>query len=266
MPQHWHQRDNRSRLTLADEFIRQAQKIKCTAEFLHLIDAFANEIGFRHYALIHHYDLRQPSPGLIHLQNYPDVWADYFIEHRLYLHDPVVHACMRTNCSFSWRDLGQLISLTSRHKNILRGAAKEGLGEGLSVPAFVPGERPGSCSFAGPRRGIKVERYLGLVHVIGAFAFQAARRLVSNKRLVLPARPKLAPRQRECVILAGQGKTNWEIAKILGLSQSTINHYLNDARGRYDVTTRAQLVIGALLEGEVSFCELAPWQYDNMTE
>lgn len=266
MPPRLHQGDIRSHLSLANEFIRQAPKIKSLAELRHVLDSFTNEIGFRYFALIHHDDLRKSKPGVIHLQNYPDVWADYFIEHRLYLKDPVVHACFRTNCGFSWRELPQLVSLTDHHKEILRGASKEGLVEGLTIPACVPGERTGSCTFAGPRRGQNVKHHLGLVQIIGAFAFQVARRLISKNRIIPLARPRLAPRQRECVILVGQGKSNWEIGKILGLSRSTINHYLNDARGRYDVTTRTQLAIGAVLDGEVSLSELAPWQYDHMTE
>ncbi|PHR19462.1 MAG: LuxR family transcriptional regulator [Sphingopyxis sp.] len=264
MPSHFRQLDIAARFALADAFIVNARAVQTAAELRCLMDAFTNEIGFRYFALIHHDDLREPKTGVIHLQNYPDVWADYFIEHRLYLDDPVVHACLRTNCGFSWNELPKLVSLTRRHQGILRSAAKEGLSQGLTIPACVPGERTGSCSLAGPRCGQKVDRFLGLTQIVGAFAFQAARRLLSKDALKTSQRPRLAPRQRECVILVGQGKSNWEIAKILGLSRSTINHYLNDARERYGVVTRTQLVVSAVLDGEVSLSELAPWQYDHM--
>lgn len=264
MPSHSRQLDMAARFALADAFVADARAVESSGELHCLMDAFINEIGFRYFALIHHDDLREPKPGLIRLQNYPHVWADYFIEHRLYLDDPVVHACLRTNCGFSWNELPNLVSLTRRHEGILRGAAKEGLSQGLTIPACVPGERTGSCSLAGPRRGQKVDRFLGLAQIVGAFAFQAARRLISKDGIQPSQRPRMAPRQRECAVLIGQGKSNWEIAKILGLSRSTINHYVNDARARYGVVTRTQLVISAVLDGEVSLSELAPWQYDHL--
>ncbi|MES2443948.1 MAG: LuxR family transcriptional regulator [Pseudomonadota bacterium] len=264
MPGQSLRRDIAAHLTLADGFVQRVRAAADAAELRGLIDAFANELGFRHFAIIHHDDLRDNRPGLINLQNYPDVWADNFIQQRLYLEDPVVHACLRTNAAFSWSELSGLIALSRRHRDILLGGAREGLDRGLTVPCCVPGEPTGSCTLAGPRRGLAIERYLSVAQLVGAFSFQAARRLVSNNALALPRTTRITPRQRECIVLAGQGKSNWEIASILGLSEITVNRYFDDARRRYDVATRTQLVIGALLDGEISMLELAPRQYVHM--
>jgi LuxR family quorum-sensing system transcriptional regulator CciR len=257
-------RDIEAHLLLADQFVQRVRAVTTMEDLRGLLDAFCNEIGFRYFALIHHDDLRIDRPGLINLQNYPDAWADHFIQQRLYLEDPVVHACLRANAGFSWSELSRFLPLTPRHHDIMRQAAREGLSHGLTIPACVPGECTGSCTLAAPRRGMRVERYLSIAQLVGAFSFQAARRLVSGNALLVPGRPRLAPRQRECIVLVGQGKSNWEIGKILGLSTVTVRHYLDAARARYDVTTRTQLVIGALLDGEVSMIELASWQYVHM--
>lgn len=252
-------------LNLADDFVHRVRTAPDPEALRLLLDGFANELGFRHYAIIHHDDLRVERPGLINLQNYPDVWADHFIGQRLYLEDPVVHASLRTSAAFTWAEVADLLPLTERHRDILRGGAREGLERGITVPCHVPGEPTGSCTLAGPRRGMPIERYLSIAQLVGAFSFQAARRLVSGNALRLARTTKITPRQRECVLLAGQGKSNWEIARILGLSPVTVNRYFDDARRRYDVTSRTQLVIGALLDGELSLLELAPDRYSRMT-
>lgn len=247
--------------TFVRSFVEQAQAVETPSGLFDLMAMTCTDLGFRHFALIHHVDLRVPRPGIINLNNYPSVWADYFIERQLYRIDPVLQACLRNAGGFSWSDLTKLIRPDARQRAVLRDAAREGLSEGVTVPAAVCGEPHGSCSFAAPRCLKKFARNGLVAQLVGAFGFEAARRVARVKR-VDP--PKLTPRQRECISLIGQGKSNWEIAAILGLQPPTVNSYLADARKRYDVVSRAQLVAQALLEGEISFSELKPAQYIQM--
>lgn len=246
---------------LAERFIERARTARDESELRLLMGDVCSELGFRHYALIHHADLRGSGPGLINLNNYPPAWEEHFVQHCLYRDDPVVHACLRTNVGFTWSDLPRLVSLTRRHRAILDRAAREGLRNGITVPACVPGERTGSCSLAAPSNERSLERFFLVAQLVGAFAFEAARRIIGADKLSAPA--VLSRRQRECTVLAGQGKTDWEISRILGLSHKTIVHYLADARLRYGVATRQQLVVQALLDGEVSLAELGTRQYGS---
>lgn len=248
-------------LGLAEEFVGRAQHVMSDAELRALMDDICHELGFRHYALLHHVDPLLKRPGQIFIENYPPAWAEQFVGERLFCQDPMVQACLRTNAGFLWSRIHELIQLNSGQRTLLETAARVGLKEGLTIPACVAGEWTGSCSLARPRGGRIVQRHLLVAQVIGVFGFQAARRIVSGGALIIPQRPVLNPRQRECTVLVGQGKTDWEIAGILGLSRITVRHYLADARARYDVSTRQQLIICALLDGQISLCELAPRQY-----
>lgn len=62
---------------------------------------------------------------------------------------------------------------------------------------------------------------------------------------------RLTTRQRECTLLVAQGKTDWEIGKILGISRDTVHEYIEAARKKYDVRTRPQLVLAAYRNGEL---------------
>src|SRR3546814_2787938 len=81
------------------------------------------------------------------------------------------------------------------------------------------GDCMGSCTFAGMRRPERAERLLGPAQVIGIFAFQAALRMLRQTRLSLPL-PRLHPRPRDCVMLAGCGYSNKQISRALGLTRS----------------------------------------------
>ena len=76
----------------------------------------------------------------------------------------------------------------------------------------------------------------------------------------------LTERQIECVRLAGQGKTDWEIGVILGISEETAKRHIAEARKHYDVTKRVQVVIRALADGLVSIGDLAGRQFHGQSQ
>lgn len=244
---------------IARQFLSRARRVRDDGELRSLMDDICRELGFRYFALIHHVDLRKHSPKIIHIENYPAVWSEYFIRNQLYLEDPVLNASLTTNVGFDWNSVPSMISMSSRQRQILERGRREGLGWGFTVPANIPGDAHGSCSFATGRRSNASQRILLATLLIGAFAFQAARRIRSSGSGGEPL-PRLTPRQRECLILVAKGKTDWEIGRILGLSEETVTKYLNAARARYDVATRAQLVTAALFDGQIGFMEIRELQ------
>jgi LuxR family quorum-sensing system transcriptional regulator CciR len=66
----------------------------------------------------------------------------------------------------------------------------------------------------------------------------------------------LTDRQRDCVIWAARGKSDWEISRILGLSEDTVTEYLKRARQRYGVSKRTMLAVHALFDGAISFADV----------
>jgi LuxR family quorum-sensing system transcriptional regulator CciR len=105
------------------------------------------------------------------------------------------------------------ITLTPRDLEVLELATERGIGDGFTVPAHVPGESNGSCSFAAEPGEALREEQLPFAQLAGAFAFEAARRLSGMRSSgSVPTRP-LTDRQRDCVVWASRGKSDWEIAR-----------------------------------------------------
>lgn len=95
---------------------------------------------------------------------------------------------------------------------------------------------------------------LPLAQLIGTFAFEAARKAQRFNAGAPP--PQLTDRQVECVALVARGKTDWEIARILGVGSETVTQHLKDARERYGVTKRTMLAVRALFDGLISFTDI----------
>jgi LuxR family transcriptional regulator, quorum-sensing system regulator CciR len=238
----------------AEPFFQHFSEVASGTELADLLDTVTRELGFRYWALTHHVDIRRNPEKAIRLHNYPGEWVEYYDANSLGLTDPVHRASHVTMLGFAWSRIPQMIALTPRDREILAKGGSNGIGDGFTVPAHIPGESHGSCSFANPAGTALPADDLPLTQLIGTFAFEAARRLWR----VRPQRP-MAPltcRQRECLIWVARGKTDWEIAQILGINHQTVVMHLKHARDRYGGGKRTSLVAQALYDTSITFPDI----------
>jgi LuxR family quorum-sensing system transcriptional regulator CciR len=245
-----------SSLTLADAFLRALPATTKPDQLGCLLSDLANEMGFRYFAMIHHDDLAARKPWHVDIRDYPPAIADRIIGKRLDRRDPIIRGCAFADSAFVWSDLHRIITLDRRDKARLEFGATEGLDNGITVPCWSRGDCLGSCTFAGLKRNINASDHLGAIQLIGIFGFQHARRLARGSDPVRGPRPRLNPRPRDCVMLAGRGLSNKEIARALDLTPRTVDGYLTEARRLFDARDRTELVIAAVFAGEVSLHEL----------
>ena len=236
---------------LIEQFDRRALACASASPLRRLVAETARELGFDYFALLHHLALKTDSPRLIRIDNYPEGWEAELRANGLVADDPVHLASGRTNVGFAWEALPALMPLSRRHRDILERSGRFGIGEGFTVPAHVPGEPGGSCSFAVRRGRALPKRSLLCAEQIGAHAFGAARRLLGYP--LTGARPRLSRREIECLHLVAAGKSDWAIARILGISEETARQYVKRARAAYGVASRAQLVVHGLRDGWIGF-------------
>jgi LuxR family quorum-sensing system transcriptional regulator CciR len=239
---------------LSDRFAEAAHRCASLTELGGLLGDVVLELGFRHYALLDHASLTSPGSSFVRIDNYPEAWVEEIVAHGYAKDDPVHLASRRANAGFAWREVGTLIPLGCRHRRILSRSRRFGLGGGFTVPANVPGEPGASCSFAAAVGDELPRARLHCAELIGAHALKAARRLRPGRR----PRPHLSRRELQCLRLIAVGKTDWEIAKILGLSVETAHQYAKRARAAYDAVSRTQLVVYGLRDAWISFDDAIP--------
>jgi LuxR family quorum-sensing system transcriptional regulator CciR len=239
---------------IGDRFAEAAEASTDLVELGAALSDATLELGFHHFALLDHASLCTGA-GLVRIDNYPQAWASEIVEFGYAGDDPVHLASRRSAIGFSWRELGTLVRLDRRQKAILSRSRHHGLGEGFTVPANIQGEPSASCSFV-VRRGFELpEARLNSAQLVGVHALRAARRL---RPAGVAARPRLSRREVECLRLVAQGKTDWEIARILGISTHTARQYLKRARAAYDAVSRSQLVVYALRDSWIAFEDAIP--------
>src|SRR3546814_6790544 len=75
-----------------DAILRALRTVQSPAELAALMAAITAELGFRHYALIHHADLRASPSGRVDIKDYPTAVTARIIGEGQYRRDPVIRA------------------------------------------------------------------------------------------------------------------------------------------------------------------------------
>ncbi|ATY32986.1 LuxR family transcriptional regulator [Sphingomonas psychrotolerans] len=207
-------------------------------------------LGFDYFALTQH--STGPTGEAVRLHSYPADWVEHYDQYALAGADPIRRAS-RLGChAFYWSELSNMMCLTDDENETLRLGRAAGLIDGVTIPANVPGEPAGSCSFAKSNGATIDHGRLAELQLLGLFAFDRARRLGTGQVERAGGPRHLTDRQRDCVLWVARGKTDWEIGKILGVCEETVAQHLKQARERFEVSKRTSLVVEAILRGEIS--------------
>jgi DNA-binding CsgD family transcriptional regulator len=112
--------------------------------------------------------------------------------------------------------------------------------------AFFPVHHPrygaAAVGYSGDR-GPLCAGEMAQLHVASIEVFD---RFVQLQPRALDEKARLSERERECLLWTAEGKTSFEIGKIVGISEHTVNYYLNTASGKLNATNRVQAVAIAL--------------------
>jgi LuxR family quorum-sensing system transcriptional regulator CciR len=228
-------------------------------EISDVLSQATREFDFDYFALVQRVSSRL-AIGPVQLSDYPPEWIELLSATDYYVHDPVLLACEKSVAPFSWDAIPTMFNLSKHQKGYMANARAVGLDFGYTVPIHVPGSASGLCSFVTTGGRALPQDSLPAAQYLACFAFEAARRLVSDSPEGKDHKPapltKLTQRQLDCVVLAARGKSSWVSGKLLGLSPDTVHKYLESAKRRYGVSSRTELVVRALYDGQLSFSDV----------
>ncbi len=246
-----------SRLGDVNQFISASRAARCADDLRALMAPITREMGFNSYALFQHVKhFSWKRKKALAISNFPRSWLEYFFENRLSTDDPIHLASYRTSVGFPFDQIPKLIPMTDRQHRIMEASRRAGLADGFCVPAHIPGETNGTCTFVVENGAELPRQNLPMAQLVGSFAYEAARQLMLKGEQVVRGTKGLTTRQLECVVLVGKGKTDWEIARVLGIREDTVKEHLEEARRRCGVSKRVELPIHALYRGSISFQDI----------
>jgi len=184
------------------------------------------------------------------LTNWPREFLQGYDEANLMAGSPVISRLRRSTIPFTYDT-----SIESRRRLDGKGSVVVSLFEqvsmkrGVYIPVHDTRGACGAVAFGGNRELVSSEEMNQLTFVAGGlFNRLSELRAKKNARNSTP----LSKRELECLFWAAAGKTTSEMAKILSLSDYTVNHYLNRATRKLDSVNRVQTVAKAIRAGLIN--------------
>lgn len=176
-------------------------------------------------------------------QHFPAEWAERYNASNYVSRDPIVHRLQDDRSHFTWHDAYSSCR-SSEDARLIQGEASDfGLRAGYVVPIITLDRVPLAFSFGGQEPEIDPDRLGMLAFITNCAAGRLLQILSPSSR---ENRSAVTTRESDCLLWTSEGKTDWEISVILGISRSTVTKHILSARQKLGAVSKAHAIAIAL--------------------
>lgn len=183
------------------------------------------------------------------ITNFPSAWREFYREQKLVHIDPSILHCAQHQQPWWWQAQNFRLPMQQR---MYEEACMHGLKYGVCLPFHGMQQDRGMLIFT----SAESERHpqnmafsdLAQLSLLRDFAVDALR---PHLNLDSPPKIMLTPRETECLKWSANGKSSWEISRILSCSEATVNHHINNIKSKFGVNSRQQAIVRALQIGTI---------------
>lgn len=207
------------------------------------------QMGFKYFMMTGLPSLGEDVETLIIANKWPDGWTDRYREGRFFMDDPVSRSSFSMAQPFTWEQARNVFEQTARAAQI-EGEAKEfGMVDGMGFPMFDPNNWQAVVSLAADTPVSLSRRESGVIYLASVMAQSQAAELNAADRA---GTTELTPRERDVLTWMAHGKSNWETATILGISEGTVRIHLSSIRAKLSASNTTHAVARALRTRQIS--------------
>lgn len=211
-----------------------------------MLSRLAERYGLNGYLLINvPADTSGDFTSNVLLTSWPDEMLQTYDHAGLFVGSPVIDRLRRSTAPFSYdTEMTNRRRADGKAEIAVKLFGQYGLSRGAYFPAHNAAGLRGALAFGGMREALNPQEMAELNAVANA-VFARVVDLAADGH----AGTALSRREVECLSWASAGKTSVEMSEILGLSEYTVNHYLNRATRKLDAVNRVQAVAKAIRAG-----------------
>jgi DNA-binding CsgD family transcriptional regulator len=243
------------------EDLQSTASLECNAAIESLrvmFESAIQKLGFKHftYHIVHSHAYGNGTGRLpLIISNYPEIWIDHYFRNRYLDDDPVVGNFLENRQPFLWSSLNLPEDLSRRQRQLLSEARDAGITDGFTLPAGGNTEIA-AVSLVSDTAGGGDIQLIGRTQQLLSLMIQQyhllARRALIEKALIGDSsrrRSLLSPREKEVLKWAAAGKSNWEIATLLKVSEKGIEFHFDNVKNKLQVFNRTHAIIKAITLG-----------------
>lgn len=189
-----------------------------------------------------------PLPGMsmqqqvanVVLHRWPEQWSQRYFSQGYLFEDPTIHRVTTSTEPFLWSELEEAYRDHPSAKRIMGEAKEFSLGFGFTVPMLTLDGQSAGFSIASDR-GELPPHLRGRLQLLAMYSFGRALSIANE-----PTTIKLTRREADVLQWIAEGKSDWEISKILHVSEHLVDKMARQIRVKFGAATRTQAVAQAL--------------------
>jgi DNA-binding CsgD family transcriptional regulator len=180
------------------------------------------------------------------ITNWPPELLSTYDQRKLIVNSPVVRRLRESTLPFFYDMFDKTAERTDGRSAEIRALFERfRLTRCGYFPTHDASGQRGAISFSGDREAFSPQEMRELSYI----SIHVFNRLAEIRHTDSRVTDCLTDREIDCLNWTSAGKTSQETAEILGLSEHTVNHYLNRATKKLDTVNRTQAVAKALRLG-----------------
>ncbi len=218
---------------------------KAEVQFGDFLDHVCSRLGFDYAAYVG----TNPIDGSVHAYvNYPEAWKNHYRDAGFHRLDPTILMASRSIAPVDWRR----VQGHPNFRRVFSDAHDFGIGDlGITIPVRGPFGDVGMLSVT---RDCDMQEWesltrhaMGELQSVAVHLHDAAMRSDALSRIL--RRPALSKRETEILQWVAAGKSQQDVADILGIAQRTVEVHLSSGRDKLGALNTPQAVARAVALG-----------------
>jgi DNA-binding CsgD family transcriptional regulator len=238
--------------SLGNRVLSELRLAKRDGDLIEIMTYFTKECHFSAFQLAPgpHNPSIDPT-SLLAFGSYNPDWKRQYATEPSCRHDPARAQAILRAGSVQWRR----VFATARepeHRAFILAARAQGFKDGVTTPIHGPQGCVAIMMFGADHTiNVDGEDEETLSHIAMAL-HQRVRRITAAALVGTPEPARLTQREVECLQWVLEGKTNWEIGVLTGVTARTVQFHLSNSARKLGVFNRVQAAVGALIRGDIS--------------
>lgn len=213
----------------------------------------AQATGFPFFVYAVRVPISITQPYHFSISGYPSAWRQRYDAKRYLRIDPVIAHVLTSMKPVLWDEIPRD---TPEVHEFFEDAARFGVVHGLTIPIYGRGGEISLFSVAreSPPLPLDEQERISLAQRIQWFAthvHEAVRSVVLTREGEPLVRGNLTARERDCLVWAADGKTSFEISRILEITERTVHYHLQNASEKLGVHGSRNAIAKAIALGEI---------------
>lgn len=230
-------------ITTVEDFIERTQEANSEAELKELFLPAMRAMGYENAVFARAQNKRLIS---IPWSEFPPGYLDNYKARQWDRIDPVVQKIHAARGAFRWSDACDPRQMSRAERDFFESCRELGVHSGITIPMRGPARETDLISLSFRERGTPPVDKAGYVYMICVQYWLKYCELADGR---YPGEAGLTAQEVECLKWCKEGKTNWEIGEILGISQKTVEFHVGNTMKKLGASNRITAVIIGIKSG-----------------